>query len=86
MLVIGGGVTGCGIALDAASRGLRTALVEAGDFAQGTSSRSSSDVLPAMGHDCPEPRAPTHGTGAITRQLTAELASATPSSPMASAG
>ena len=41
VLVVGGGVTGCGVALDAAARGLRTALVEARDFAFGTSSRSS---------------------------------------------
>jgi glycerol-3-phosphate dehydrogenase len=41
VLVIGGGVTGAGIALDAASRGLRVALVEANDLASGTSSRSS---------------------------------------------
>src|SRR5271170_1855384 len=41
MLVIGGGVTGAGAALDAASRGLRVALVEAHDLASGTSSRSS---------------------------------------------
>ncbi|MDA8046818.1 MAG: glycerol-3-phosphate dehydrogenase/oxidase [Actinomycetota bacterium] len=41
LLVVGGGVTGCGVALDAASRGLRTALVEAADFAHGTSSKSS---------------------------------------------
>jgi glycerol-3-phosphate dehydrogenase len=41
LVVIGGGVTGAGIALDAASRGLRTALVERADFASGTSSRSS---------------------------------------------
>ncbi len=41
VLVIGGGITGCGVALDAASRGLRTALVEARDFASGTSSKSS---------------------------------------------
>jgi glycerol-3-phosphate dehydrogenase len=41
VLVIGGGVTGCGIALDAASRGLSVALVEKRDFAAGTSSRSS---------------------------------------------
>src|SRR5262244_2636823 len=39
--VIGGGITGAGVALDAASRGLRVALVERGDFASGTSSRSS---------------------------------------------
>jgi glycerol-3-phosphate dehydrogenase len=44
LLVIGGGVTGAGVALDAASRGLRTALVEKGDFASGTSSRSSKLV------------------------------------------
>ncbi|MFC0008087.1 glycerol-3-phosphate dehydrogenase/oxidase [Micromonospora siamensis] len=41
VLVIGGGVTGAGAALDAASRGLKVALVEARDFAAGTSSRSS---------------------------------------------
>ncbi|MBL1078165.1 glycerol-3-phosphate dehydrogenase [Nocardia sp. 2] len=41
VLVIGGGVTGAGAALDAASRGLSVALVEARDFAAGTSSRSS---------------------------------------------
>ncbi len=41
VLVVGGGVTGAGVALDAATRGLKTALVEARDFASGTSSRSS---------------------------------------------
>ncbi|MEM6522411.1 MAG: glycerol-3-phosphate dehydrogenase/oxidase [Bacteroidota bacterium] len=41
LLVIGGGITGAGIALDAASRGLKTALVERDDFASGTSSRST---------------------------------------------
>jgi glycerol-3-phosphate dehydrogenase len=41
VLVIGGGVTGAGAALDATTRGLSTALVEARDFASGTSSRSS---------------------------------------------
>lgn len=44
VLVIGGGITGAGIALDAASRGLRVALVEKGDFASGTSSKSSKLV------------------------------------------
>lgn len=44
LLVIGGGATGCGVALDAASRGLRVALVEKGDFACGTSSRSTKLV------------------------------------------
>ncbi|MGK2949734.1 MAG: glycerol-3-phosphate dehydrogenase/oxidase [Acidimicrobiales bacterium] len=44
VLVIGGGVTGAGVALDAASRGLRTALVERDDFASGTSSKSSKLV------------------------------------------
>ena len=41
MVVIGGGVTGAGVALDAASRGLSVCLVEKRDFASGTSSRSS---------------------------------------------
>lgn len=40
LVVIGGGVTGCGIALDAATRGLTVALVEMRDYASGTSSRS----------------------------------------------
>ncbi len=44
LLVIGGGITGAGIAMDAASRGLRTALVEMQDFAAGTSSRSTKLV------------------------------------------
>ncbi|MDX2185159.1 MAG: glycerol-3-phosphate dehydrogenase [Gemmatimonadaceae bacterium] len=41
LLVVGGGINGAGIARDAARRGLATALVEARDFASGTSSRSS---------------------------------------------
>src|SRR3712207_1263398 len=44
LIVIGGGITGAGIALDAQSRGLRTALVEMQDFAAGTSSRSTKLV------------------------------------------
>jgi glycerol-3-phosphate dehydrogenase len=41
LVVIGGGITGAGIALDAASRGLKVALLEKGDFASGTSSKST---------------------------------------------
>ncbi|WP_112181835.1 MULTISPECIES: glycerol-3-phosphate dehydrogenase/oxidase [Paraliobacillus] len=41
VFVIGGGITGAGIALDATSRGMRTALVDMQDFAEGTSSRST---------------------------------------------
>ena len=41
MVVVGGGITGAGVALDAASRGLRVALLERDDFASGTSSKSS---------------------------------------------
>ncbi len=41
LIIIGGGITGAGIALDAASRGLKTALIEKNDFAFGTSSRST---------------------------------------------
>lgn len=44
VLVIGGGITGAGIALDAVSRGMKTALVEMQDFAAGTSSRSTKLV------------------------------------------
>ena len=44
VLVVGAGVTGAGVALDAASRGLKVALVEKDDFASGTSSKSSKMV------------------------------------------
>jgi glycerol-3-phosphate dehydrogenase len=44
VLVIGGGITGAGVALDAASRGLKVGLVERRDFASGTSSRSTKLV------------------------------------------
>jgi len=44
LTVIGGGITGAGVALDAAARGMRVALIEAGDFASGTSSKSSKLV------------------------------------------
>lgn len=44
VLIIGGGATGLGIAVDAATRGYSTALVEAGDFAQATSSRATKLV------------------------------------------
>lgn len=41
VLVVGGGATGCGVALDAVTRGLSVGLVEANDYASGTSSRST---------------------------------------------
>jgi len=41
LIVIGGGITGCGIALDAVSRGIKTLLIEKTDFAAGTSSKST---------------------------------------------
>ncbi|MGH8983722.1 MAG: FAD-dependent oxidoreductase [Acidimicrobiia bacterium] len=44
VLVVGGGITGAGVALDAVTRGFRTALVERHDFASGTSSKSSKLV------------------------------------------
>ena len=44
LVVVGGGITGAGVALDAASRGYSVALVEKSDFAAGTSSRSSKLV------------------------------------------
>ena len=44
VVIIGGGITGAGIALDASQRGMKVALVEMQDFAQGTSSRSTKLV------------------------------------------
>ena len=44
--IIGGGATGLGLALDAASRGFSVVLIEAADFAKGTSSRSTKLVRP----------------------------------------
>src|SRR5215470_7810884 len=44
VLVVGGGITGAGVALDAAARGYRVALVEKADFASGTSSKSTKLV------------------------------------------
>src|SRR5262249_61485976 len=44
LLILGGGITGAGVALDAVLRGLRVALIEKGDFASGTSSASSKLV------------------------------------------
>ncbi len=44
VLVVGGGITGAGCALDAASRGLRVGLIERDDFASGTSSKSSKMI------------------------------------------
>ncbi len=44
VLIVGGGVTGCGCALDAAARGLTVGLIERDDFASGTSSKSSKMV------------------------------------------
>ncbi len=45
MLIIGGGITGAGIAREAARRGLEVLLIEQKDFAWGTSSRSSRATL-----------------------------------------
>ena len=41
LVIVGGGITGAGVARDAASRGMKVALIEARDFSEGTSSRSS---------------------------------------------
>src|SRR5690242_9860487 len=41
LLIVGGGITGAGVALDAVLRGLRVGLIDKGDFASGTSSASS---------------------------------------------
>src|SRR3982751_3695506 len=64
VLVVGGGVTGSGVALAAATRGLRTALVEARAFASGHSSRSPQ-LLP-RGLRFPQPLASPHAGGRVT--------------------
>ena len=48
VLVIGGGITGAGVALDAVARGYRVALVEKSDFASGTSSAADLFVSPCI--------------------------------------
>ncbi|MFN2586593.1 MAG: glycerol-3-phosphate dehydrogenase/oxidase [Actinomycetota bacterium] len=65
LLVVGGGITGAGIALDAASRGLGVGLVERGDFASGTSSRSSKLVHGGL-------RYLEQGEFALTREASVE--------------
>jgi glycerol-3-phosphate dehydrogenase len=54
VLVVGGGATGCGVALDAATRGLRVGLVEREDFSSGTSSRSTK-LIHGGAWSCPNP-------------------------------
>jgi len=56
VLVVGAGITGAGAALDAASRGLRTALIERDDFASGTSSKSSKLVHGGLRYLKDDPR------------------------------
>lgn len=50
IIVIGGGATGLGVALDGASRGYKTLLLEQADFAKGTSSRSTKLVQIGRAH------------------------------------
>jgi glycerol-3-phosphate dehydrogenase len=61
LLVVGGGVTGAGIALESARAGARTGLVEASDFASGTSSRSSKLIHGGL-------RYLAHGNFRLTRE------------------
>ena len=65
LLVIGGGITGAGVALDAVSRGLSVALVEREDLASGTSSKSSKLIHGGL-------RYLQHGDVAIVRESVAE--------------
>ena len=50
LLIIGGGITGAGVALQAAASGLETGLIEMQDFAEGTSSRSTKLVHGGIRH------------------------------------
>jgi glycerol-3-phosphate dehydrogenase len=65
LLVVGAGITGAGVAFDAASRGLKVALVEREDFASGTSSRSSRFVHGGL-------RYLAHGELGLVRESLAE--------------
>ncbi|MDQ3702100.1 MAG: glycerol-3-phosphate dehydrogenase/oxidase [Chloroflexota bacterium] len=65
VLVVGGGITGAGVAWDAAARGLRVALIEQGDYAGGTSSRSSKLIHGGL-------RYLAQGHLALTREAVAE--------------
>jgi glycerol-3-phosphate dehydrogenase len=67
VIVVGGGATGLGVALDAVSRGFRTLLVEAGDFASGSSSRSTKLVHGGV-------RYLAQGNVALVREALAERA------------
>ena len=83
MLVIGGGITGCGVALDAATRGLRTALVERDDFASGTSSKSSKLVhggpaLPAAGRRAARVRGAARAAAAAAQRAPPRRGAAVP--------
>jgi glycerol-3-phosphate dehydrogenase len=71
VVIIGGGATGLGAAVDAASRGYRTALLEARDFAQGTSSRSTKLIHGGVRYlaqgDIPLVREALHERGVLFR-------------------
>jgi glycerol-3-phosphate dehydrogenase len=82
VLVVGGGVTGCGIALDAASRGLSVALIEKRDFAAGTSSRSSKLIHGGLRYlerfDLALVREALHERALLARRLAPHLVHPTP--------
>jgi glycerol-3-phosphate dehydrogenase len=82
VLVVGGGVTGCGIALDAASRGLSVALIEKRDFAAGTSSRSSKLIHGGLRYlerfDLGLVREALHERALLAQRLAPHLVHATP--------
>jgi glycerol-3-phosphate dehydrogenase len=82
VLVVGGGVTGCGIALDAAGRGLSTALIEKRDFAAGTSSRSSKLIHGGLRYlerfDLRLVREALHERALLSRRLAPHLVHPTP--------
>ena len=82
VLVIGGGVTGCGVALDAASRGLSVALIEKRDFAAGTSSRSSKLIHGGLRYlerfDLGLVREALHERRLLTQRLAPHLVHPTP--------
>jgi len=75
VLVVGGGITGAGVALDAASRGYRVALIDRGDYASGTTSRSTKLVHGGLRY------LKQWQFGLVREALQALVASATPPRP-----
>src|SRR5690606_31821433 len=75
LVIIGGGITGAGIALEASSRGLNTCLVEKNDFASGTSSKSTKLIHGGLRYLKQFEIGLVHESGSRSEEHTSELQS-----------